>query len=456
MTPRHVVVIGAGITGLTVAYWLQHHARARGQALQVTVLESGRSVGGHVQTVRDDGFVVEAGPNGFLDREPSMTALVQALGLEPRLIEARPEAARRFIVRGGRLCLVPQSPASLLRTPALSLRGRLRMLYEPFAKGPTAGVEETVFEFARRRIGEEAADVFVDTAVAGISGGDSRRLSAGAQFPMMLEMEREHGSLMKAMIARRRRGVRSPTLRTFDGGMGVITGRLAETLGNSVRTGVEVTGITRDGGDWQISTGAGPSFTASHVVLATSALRASLMTRDVDPELSSALGTIPVSPVTVVGLAYRSSDIPRDLDGYGYLVTRGEGLLTLGVLWESSLFAGRAPEGMVLLRVMMGGARSPQVSTLDGQAATRVALAELQTVFGVTAAPTRVWTFPAAGAISQYTIGHLDRVAAIRRLAARHTGLDLCGTSYDGVSFTSAVASASSLVEALLTRAVAA
>ena len=144
MTPRHVVVIGAGITGLTAAYWLQHHARARGQALQVTVLESGQSVGGHVHTVCEDGFIVEAGPNGFLDREPSMTALVQSLGLDSRLIEARPEAARRFIVRGGRLCLVPQSPASLLRTPALSLRGRLRMLYEPFAKGPTPGVEETV------------------------------------------------------------------------------------------------------------------------------------------------------------------------------------------------------------------------------------------------------------------------------------------------------------------------
>ena len=112
-------------------------------------------------------------------------------------------------------------------------------------------------------------------------------------------------------------------------------------------------------------------------------------------ELSAALGTIPVSPVTVVGLAYRATDIPRNLDGYGYLITRGEGLMTLGVLWESSLFAGRAPEGMVLLRVMMGGARSPQVSALDEQAATRVALAELQTVMGVTAAPTRVWTFPA-------------------------------------------------------------
>jgi oxygen-dependent protoporphyrinogen oxidase len=176
--------------------------RAQGIPLDLTLLDAG-APGGHARTIAEDGFIVEGGPNGFLDREPETLELVKALGLDSEIVPARPESSRRFIVRSGRLCRVPESPPTLLTSDALSLRGKLRLLLEPFAPGPPADVDETIYEFARRRIGAEAAEMLVDAAVAGISAGDSRALSVWSQFRIATEMERDHGSLIRAMIARR-------------------------------------------------------------------------------------------------------------------------------------------------------------------------------------------------------------------------------------------------------------
>ena len=164
--------------------------------------------------------------------------------------------------------------------------------------------------------------------------------------------------------------------------------------------------------------------------------------RALDAELAEALDRIEAAPVAVSAFAFPQDALGRPLDGYGYLVTRASGLATLGVLWESSLFPGRAPAGMALVRVMMGGARTPHAAALDVEAAEALALAEMRPILGLSAEPSRRWRFPERGAIAQYTLGHAERVREIRRLAARHAGLALCGTSYDGVSFGAAVASA--------------
>src|SRR5262245_40620255 len=224
-----VIVIGGGISGLAAAHWIDERVRARGHAAEVTVLEALARAGGNVHTVREDGFLVEAGPNGWLDRELAARTLLRDLGLEGNLVRSRPAARRRFIVRQGRLCRVPDSPPALVSSPALSPLGKLRLLLEPFAPGPPRDVEETVFEFARRRIGKEASEYLVDAAVSGVSAGDSRRLSARAAFPLMVEMEREHGSLIRAMIARRK-AARPAPLVSLDRGLGMIIGALARSL----------------------------------------------------------------------------------------------------------------------------------------------------------------------------------------------------------------------------------
>jgi len=440
MTPRQVVIIGGGISGLSCAFALRQAARELNRAVVVSMLDAGRP-GGHAQTVREDGFVVEAGPNGFLDREPETMSLIRALGLSAQLVEARPEAKRRFIVRDGRLCEVPDSPPKLISTDALSWRGKMRLLGELFAPGPPAGIDESVFDFARRRIGAEAAEMLVDAAVSGISAGDSRLLSVRSQFPIMTEMERDHGSLIRAMMARRKQKKGPPKLFSFSGGMSSIVDALRFQLGACVRSDNAVHSVERRAGRWIVETVRGERIDADHVVMALPARAASKVLRSLDGTLGDALSSIPYSSVNLVALAYRQSDLSRPLDGYGYLVTRPEGLATLGVVWESSLFPGRAPEGTALLRVFLGGARRPDAARLDADAAAALARKELHTVMNLTATPVRTWTFQWPDAIAQYTVGHADRLALIRSRLAAHAGLDVCGSSYDGVSFNQALAS---------------
>jgi oxygen-dependent protoporphyrinogen oxidase len=454
MTAPRVIVVGAGVTGLSVAVTLQEEARLRGERLDLVVLERERQAGGHARTFGDGGFVVEAGPNGFLSREPETLALIDHLQLRPRLVDANRASARRFILREGRLCEVPTSPGGLVKSAALSWKGKARLLGEPFAAGPP-GTDETVYDFAARRIGAEAAEFLVDTAVSGISAGDSRRLSVRAQFPMMVEMEREHGSLIRAMFSRRRSPGGPSRLVSFDAGMGVLTSAMSSRLGDSLATGVTISAVQRGPGGWLVRLDDGRSVEGDHVVFATPARATAGLVRAFDPVFAESLSEVPYAGLAVVGLGYRVEDVPHPLDGYGYLVTKRENLATLGVVWESSLFPKRAPQGHVLLRAMLGGARTPAV--VDGSETECLALArrELGKVLGITAEPARSWVFRWPQAIAQYTVGHDLRLQRARQLAAAHPGLHLCGTSYDGVSFNHAVkagrATARSLAAALWT-----
>jgi oxygen-dependent protoporphyrinogen oxidase len=441
-----IVVIGGGIAGLTAAFRLRERAP---QGTEVLLLEGAARAGGHARTVREDGFLVEAGPNGFLNRaiEPEPIALIRDLGLGPSLVEARAAARRRFVVHGGRMRRVPDSPPAFFGSDALTPAGKLRILLEPFARRALAGAEESVYEFACRRVGREAAEVLVDTAVSGISAGDSRELSVAAAFPLMTEMEREHGSLIRAMLARRQP---PPRLVSLAGGMGALTDALAARLGSALRTGARVDRLERSDGTWRVALADGGSLAAERVVLAAPATRAAPLLAHAAPELSTALAAFPYAGLAVVALAFRVADLPQALDGYGYLVARSEGLDTLGVVWDSSLFDGRSPEGLVLVRAMLGGARRPEVAALDEDELVRRARREFARVMGGDPAPVRTWVWRWPQAIAQYTRGHLERVARARALAARLPGLELCGTSYDGIAFGPGIISAERAVGRVL------
>jgi oxygen-dependent protoporphyrinogen oxidase len=326
----------------------------------------------------------------------------------------------------------------------------LRLLREPWVPRHAEEREETVYEFARRRIGAEAADALVDAAVAGISAGDSRALSLPAAFPLMAQMEQEHGSLFAAMRARRRAGRRAPRLLAFRGGMGQLVGALTEALGPRLRTGAAVTRLERADAAWRVVLADGTAHVADRVVLASPARANARLLFDLDPELAHGLQAIPFSSVVVVALAYRASDLPRPLDGYGYLVPRREDLATLGVVWESSLFDGRAPDGYVLVRAILGGARKPAIAALSETERTTLAEREMARVLRLRAAPVKTWTFAWPGAIAQYTRGHRERVADARAAIAAHPGLSFCGTSFDGVSFGAAIDAGRAHADAVL------
>ena len=448
MSAARVAVVGAGISGLTAGWRLLAGARAAEAPLELTVLEAEARAGGHAWTTREDGFLVEAGPNAVLDRagEPHALELARELGLASRLIEARSAARRRYVLLGGRLRRVLDSPPALIGSDVLSIRGKLRLMLEPFVPRAPRDMEETVAAFARRRLGAEAAEVLVDSAVAGISAGDSRALSVAAAFPSLVEMERRHGSLLRAMLARRERPSR---LVSFDSGMATLVDALRERLGGTLRTSAPVRALAREGSGLKLLLADGGTIAADRVILAVPAWRAAAIVRDLDPALGESLAAIPFAGLAMVALAFRETSVPRPLDGYGYLVARREQLETLGVVWESSLFEGRAPQGAVLLRAMLGGARRPEVVMLPEPELIERARRELAPVLGITEPPLRAWVRRWPAAIAQYGPGHLERVRAARELGAR-LGLELCGTSYDGVSFQSAIASANAAASSAL------
>jgi oxygen-dependent protoporphyrinogen oxidase len=470
MTPRNIAVVGAGITGLSFAHRLLARAReggaaGTGAAMDVRVFEAAPRAGGHAHTTRQDGYLIEAGPNGWLDRYEAPRAMVRELGLESSLVDASPAAKRRFVVRGGRLRRAPDSPPTLLTSDALSVGGRLRVLAEALVPARRDDAEETVDAFARRRLGAEAAEVLVDPMIAGITAGDSRTLSLDAAFPMMRALEREHGGLIRGFLAKRRNGggsnpagarlvaPRDGMSSLVDAMVGAI-GRERIALGTPVRAIERVapgepgrTGAPR----WRVVMDAGP-FDFDDVVLATPANASARLVETLDPALAAMLSRVRFAGVAVVAFAYRASDVPHPLDGYGYLMTRAEERATLGVVWESSLFPGRAPAGHALLRVILGGERRPDVAAMPDDEIVSLARRELEAVLGVRATPVLHGTIAWPNAIAQYVVGHRAIVDGAKAIAARHPGLALAGTSYDGNSFASAVASGRALADRMIER----
>lgn len=452
MTTPRVIVAGGGITGLACAFTLEAEAARLGRTLDVLVIDASHEAGGHARTAADTGWLVETGPNGFLDTEPETMALIEELGLTPHLVMANPEARRRFVLRGGALVQVPDSPPALLTSSIISWPAKLRLMREPWAPAAPLHADETVFEFIERRLGREVAEVLVDTAVAGISAGDSRLLSMRSHFPTLVEWERDHGGLLRALLARRKTAPKRPRLLSFAGGLGTLPRTLAGRLAPRVMTGRAITKVSRHAQTWQVQLAGGLSMMADHVVFTTPAAQTSAILRELDGELATKLAAIPYAGLAVVALGYAAASLRRGLDGYGYLVARGEQLATLGVLWESSIFPGRAPDGAVLLRVFVGGARRPEVAGLDESTLTTLARTELVVGLGIADRPIRQHVFRWPNAIAQYTVGHAERVCAIRERLANHPGLDLCGTACDGVSFNHAIAAARHTARSVATR----
>ena len=486
---KRIVVVGGGIAGLATAFELRERAARVPGGLEVRLVEGSSRLGGNLRSERDAGYCVEWGPNGFLDNVPETLDLVRRLGLEGDLLPSDGAAARRFLFRNGRLHLLPSGPGSFLACPVLSLAGRLRVLGEPFAAKHPGG-DETVYAFARRRIGAEAAHVLVGAMVSGVFAGDARQLSLASCFPKMAEMEAAHGGLVKAMLAKQRargaaarklaelraRGEDAPEmerpggpvgpagrLTSFRGGIQSFTDALAGALGTAseCERGAErlerIDGREETTRRWRIGFADGKLVEADAVVLAVPAAQAAPLLLPLDESLAGAVRTIPSAALAVVALAYDASAFharalgaaPGAPNGFGFLVPRGEGPRILGALWDSSVFPGeRAPTGKVLLRVMIGGALDPEAVALSEDELLRIARADLARTMGLETAPERHWIFRHRVGISQYTVGHGARLATIAGRLALLSGLHLAGQSYFGVSMNGCCEQAARFAEA--------
>lgn len=466
-----VAVIGGGLTGLSAAHRLSTMAPATRRALEVILLEARPRVGGSIWTNSRDGYTIEGGADSFITTKPQGVDLCRSLGLAGQLVGTDPANRRTFVVRQGRLLPVPEgfvlmAPNRLLpvlTSPVLSWPGKLRLLLDLIL--PRQGdneTDESLASFVRRRLGREVLDRLVQPLVSGTYAGDPAELSLRATLPQFLEAEVRHGSLIRGAkrLARASRassryesGARHGMFVTLTEGMGTLPRALAAALPpGALRTESPVRRLLRPdpAGRWRVEPLNGPPIEADAVLLTTEAHAAARLVDGVDPELSLVLRSVPYASSAIVSLGLRRDQIAHPLDGFGMVVPAVEGRSIQAVSFASVKFPMRAPAAHVLLRVFLGGAAQPDLFDREDEALGELALGELRDLLGVRGTPQLVEVARHPRAMPQYTLGHLDRVAALRDRTARHPGLILAGNYLDGVGVSDCIRSGMASAEATL------
>jgi oxygen-dependent protoporphyrinogen oxidase len=445
---KKVVIVGAGISGLSIAYRLQQLA----PSVEITLLEANNRPGGTVWTERRDGFQVEIGPNGFLDNKPSTLALCRELALTEQLVSASEAATRnRYLFLQGKLQLLPGGLGAFLKSNLLSWRGKLSFLLERFRHRRRDPADESIAAFARRRAGDEVAEVFADALVTGIHAGDPELLSIRAAFPRIARLEEQYGSVIKglAQAARQRRAEaaargepyqRGGKLWSLRPGLRQLIESLRDRLTRLPVLGMSVRRIQKDDSSnpqhptWIVSGDGQERWSADAVILACPAYEQATILADLDQELADRVGGIAYNRVAVVALGYRQADVPMSLDGFGYIAPQRTRRDLLGVQWCSSVYPDRAPSGLVLLRAMCGGWHRGEMITWEDARLVEAVRSELRLAMGVTASPLFQHIVRWQRAIPQYHLGHLERIAWIEQRATRLPGLFLGGNAYHGVA----------------------
>jgi oxygen-dependent protoporphyrinogen oxidase len=438
-----VAVIGGGITGLTAAFALKQ------RGLRVVLYESGRRVGGTIVSERRDGYLAELGPTSMTPPESTVAQLLTDLGLEQSRITASPAALHRYIIRRGKPVRLPSTPAELLTSRLLSNIAKLAIFGEPLIEAPDTPMDESVAAFVRRRFNQEIVDYLANPFIAGTFAGDPEQLSLRHALPHLQALERTHGSVVKAYVkgmkGRRAIGEMSsaaPKLLSFRNGLAEIPEALERELKGVVRFGSPVTQIRTGTRGWTV----GAAFQAAEVYEAVIYAAPAYALDEIDldfpgSERLSTLSSIVYPPVAVLALGFRREQVAHPLDGLGFLVPEVERRRILGVIFSSSLFPGRAPEGHVLLTVFLGGTRDPDFVNTDPQTLTARVLDELRILLGVQGDPTfrahQVWP----KAIPQYALGYGRFKDIMDHTEQANPGLVLAGTYRDGISLGEAMAS---------------
>jgi oxygen-dependent protoporphyrinogen oxidase len=460
--------VGGGIAGLAAAHRVVELRRESGRPVEVTLLEAGSRLGGTIQTERADGFLLEAGPDSFISEKPWALALAERIGLGPRLCRTNDRFRRTYVVRGGRLrplpegflLLAPTRAWPVLASRVFSWRGKLRLGLDLALPRRRAAGDESLGSFVRRRLGREALERVAQPLVGGIYTADPDRLSVAATMPRFLALEREHRSLILGLRRTARRqavgasGARWSLFVTLAGGMEELVAALAARLpAGSVRLGAPVAALAAAPGGWRVEPLAGPPLHADGVILAGPAPLMAPVVKPVDPALAGLLEGIAYASSATIALAYPRPAIRHPLDGFGFVVPRVERRAILACTFSSVKYPGRAPDGVALLRVFVGGAIQAGLLAADDAELRALAHRDVAALLGIAGDPVlaRVWRHPAA--MPQYDVGHLDRLAAIEARLDALPGLALAGGAYQGVGIADCVRSGEAAAERLVARA---
>jgi len=435
---QKIAIIGAGITGLTAAFELKQLGIAS------TVYEASDRVGGVIQTIHENGFLAECGPNSVLDTSPKLGKLIADAGLESNRLNASPTAKKRFIVRDKKPVALPSSPPAFFSSKAFSAKAKLRLLKEPFINSKSFEAE-SLADFVLRRLGQEFLDYAISPFVSGVYAGDPAALSTAYAFPKLYALEQKYGSLIKGAIKgakerKRRQEVSKQDARmfTFDDGMEVLPKRLAEILGDAVLLNRPASTFQALGnGRWLVN---GEEY--SGVLLAIPAhLFSTLEIKAPRPVDLSLFSEIYYPPVASLSLGFRANQFDHPLDGFGMLIPRVENFYSLGSLFTSSIFPERAPDGMAMLTTFIGGSLAPEKAQQDEAEMLSRVLQDMQTALGLKGEPVYKRLSVSPKAIPQYNVGYERFLHAMKQIEADAPGLWFAGHYRDGISVADSILS---------------
>ncbi|RDE24079.1 protoporphyrinogen oxidase [Motiliproteus coralliicola] len=442
---RSFVILGAGISGLTTAWFLKQ------QGHQVTLLEARDQAGGNLRTLHRDGFLIERGPNSTLNNRPALDLLFQSLGINP--IEANKTSKKRFVLRDGQIHPLPMGPGAFISTPLFKAAGKWRLLLEPFIG--RADHEESVAEFVQRRLGREFLDYAINPFVSGVYAGDPDRLSVRAATAKVYALEEQYRSMFIGMIAKTLAGKHSGgagpsgSMISFDRGMQQLADCLADAFGESLHTGVSVDRIERlDDGRWQAGAGE-RSWQGDELIMTLPAAVCEQLLTPLTGGLDDQLATIEYPHVASVSLGFNKDQIDHPLDGFGFLIPRCTGVETLGVLFPSSIFPNRAPDNSHLLTCFIGGSLNPEIDSVDDERVVQRVLDDIRPLLGVCGEPSLVEVSRWPAAIPQYQMGHLQRLEAVEAKLSGYSGLHLRANWRDGISVADCVQNGYELAQKL-------
>ena len=449
---KSALVIGGGITGLSAAHRLKCEAAERGIALDVILLEASDRVGGVIQTEDRDGFIIEHGPDAFITSKPWAKDLCEELGLVDKLIGTNPKVRRSFVVRKGKLLPVPEgfymmAPGSFgpfIKSPIFSLSGKFRIALDLIVPRRRDVDDESVAAFVRRRLGKQAFERMAQPMIGGIYTSDAENLSLNATFPRFLDMEREHGSIIKALLAQKRKaaqtssgtsGARYSLFQSFRTGMQTLTDTLAVRLSDCIRLQkrVNTVQLNESGVGWIVCLDDGEKLEADLICIALPAYQTAKLLSSVSPILADKLTTVPYKSSVTVNLAFRREDVIHPLNGMGFVVPITEGLNIVGCSFSSVKFENRAQADHVLLRAFVGENANMVNEEMNDTKLVTTVLKEVTDLLGIRNEPVFSVVSKHTSAMAQYVVGHKEVIAEIDGLVKDFPGLAVAGNAYHGI-----------------------
>ena len=395
---KRIAIIGGGISGLAVLHYLKQRL---GDSVEITLFEREASTGGTIRSFKKDSCLFEWGPNGFLDNQLASLQFIEELGLTDQLIEAQAAARRCYIQIKGELSSVPMGPIDFIRTPLLPLKDKWSLITGIFKKNISK--DRSIYDYVSQRFSPLIAESLADPFISGIYAGDIKRLHMASAFPKL-----------------KRKGLQRSRMRSFKGGMGQIIETLEKRYQKHIQTNSEISSVPVN---------------ADVVIVATPAYAAAKIVENTNPPLSRILAQIPYAPVAVAGLIFRQDSFKKKPDGFGYLIPSKENKDVLGVLIESNVYVNRAPEGQIMMRVMLGGAHHPAIINDEQDQILSQAIREIDSIYGLTAGPLGTFVKSWPKAIPQYETDYPRWRQSIAEQCAKTPGLYLCANYLGGISF---------------------